>query len=86
MTLTHSADARLDRVATIVVSIARQHAANCDLAPTDSLIDGGMTSVAMVDLMLAVEREFNLTIPDKELSAENFSSIAALDALLARLV
>ena len=85
MTLTLSVDARLARVTTIVVSIARLHAVSCDFAPTDSLVDGGMTSVAMVELMLAVEREFDLMIPDKELSADNFLSIAALDALLARL-
>ena len=44
-----------------------------------------MTSMAMVDLMLAIEAEFDKTIPQRELTPGNFQSIASLEALVARL-
>src|SRR5690242_7485030 len=49
------------------------------------LVDIGMTSVDMVSLMLAVEAEFDLMIPSTEITPQNFRSIAAIDALVARL-
>jgi acyl carrier protein len=44
-----------------------------------------MTSMAMVDLMLAVEAEFDVTIPQREMTPANFRSITCLAQLLARL-
>ncbi len=40
----------------------------------------------MVNLMLAVEAEFNLTIPQEDITPENFSSIAAVESLISRLL
>lgn len=48
------------------------------------LADLGMSSMQMVNLMLAVEREFQLTIPPEAITPENFASIGAIEALLAR--
>ena len=45
----------------------------------------GLTSVAMVKLMLAVEAAFDITIPDADLTPENFRSVGALETLVARL-
>ena len=45
----------------------------------------GLTSMAMVKLMLAVEAAFDVSIPDSDLSPENFRSVRALEALVARL-
>jgi acyl carrier protein len=50
-----------------------------------SLQDAGLTSMATVKLMLAIEAAYDVAIPDAELTPENFSSIAAIEALLARL-
>ena len=44
-----------------------------------------MTSIKTVDLMLAVEAEFDITIPEAEITPENFFSIASLEALVAQL-
>jgi acyl carrier protein len=49
------------------------------------LLEIGMTSVDMVNLMLAVEAEFDVMIPSGDITPENFRSIAAIDALVSRL-
>ena len=45
----------------------------------------GLSSMAMVKLMLAVEAAFDITIPDADLTPENFRSVQALEALVIRL-
>jgi acyl carrier protein len=52
---------------------------------TMRLADLGVTSIQMVSLMLAVEAEFDLTIPQAEITPENFLSIASIAALVGRL-
>ena len=50
-----------------------------------SLPDAGLTSMAAVKLMLAIEAEFQIAIPDEALTPENFANVASIDALIARL-
>jgi acyl carrier protein len=50
-----------------------------------NLHEAGLTSMATVRLMLAIEAAFDLAIPDAELTPENFRSIATIEALVARL-
>jgi acyl carrier protein len=45
----------------------------------------GMSSIKMVNLMLAVETEFDLTIPQGDITPENFRSVATVEALITRL-
>jgi acyl carrier protein len=46
------------------------------------LADLGVTSIQMVTLMLTVEAEFDLTIPQSDITPENFQSIASIGALI----
>ena len=55
------------------------------LAAEADLYDAGLTSMAMVKLMLAVEVEFDIAIPDADLHPDNFRSIAAVEVLVLRL-
>jgi acyl carrier protein len=58
-----------------------------DAVPAEgSLSEMGMSSIKMVNLMLAVEGEFDLTIPQQDITPENFRSIASIETLLARLL
>ena len=41
--------------------------------------------MAMVDLMLAIEATFDVTIPQRELTPANFKSIESLSRLVERL-
>lgn len=51
----------------------------------DDLRDAGLNSMAMVKLMMAAEAAFNIAIPDADLNPNNFRSVRAVEALVARL-
>lgn len=54
--------------------------------PIDArLNDLGMSSIKMVNFMLALEAEFDVTIPQGDITPENFTSIASVDALIVSL-
>jgi acyl carrier protein len=54
--------------------------------PIDArLSELGMSSIKMVNLMLAIEVEFNLTIPQAEITPDNFESIVSVEHLVRRL-
>jgi acyl carrier protein len=54
--------------------------------PIDArLSDLGMSSIKMVKLMLAIEVEYNLAIPQTDITPENFESIASVEAMLNKL-
>jgi acyl carrier protein len=55
--------------------------------PLDArLSELGVSSVAMVHLMLAVEAEFAISIPQSDITPDNFRSLAAVEAMLQRLL
>jgi acyl carrier protein len=55
--------------------------------PVDArLSELGMSSIKMVNLMLAVEGEFDLSIPQNEITPDNFRSVTSIEALLGRLL
>jgi acyl carrier protein len=56
-----------------------------DFARRAPLSDAGLTSMDAVRLMLAIEAEFALAIPDAELTPENFASIETIKAMIERL-
>ena len=48
------------------------------------LSDLGLSSLKMVNLMLAVELEFDIAIPQSDITPENFHSVAAMESLVVR--
>jgi acyl carrier protein len=48
------------------------------------LSDLGVSSLKMVNLMLAVELEFDIAIPQSDITPENFHSVAAIQAMVLR--
>ena len=53
--------------------------------PVDrQLSDLGVSSLKMVNLMLAVELEFDIAIPQSDITPENFHSVAAIQAMVVR--
>jgi acyl carrier protein len=81
-----SADKLLRLVESILAKNAANGGAHSRSIPLDcDLVEIGMTSVDMVSLMLAVEAEFEVMIPTADITPQNFRSIAAIDALVARL-
>lgn len=52
---------------------------------TQPLAEAGLTSLDMVNLMLAIECEFDLEIPQRDMTPENFRSIANIERLVGAL-
>jgi acyl carrier protein len=55
------------------------------ISANDGLTEIGLTSIDMVNLMLAVEAEFDVMIPQSDITPENFRSISTIEALIAKL-
>ena len=53
--------------------------------PHDDLREAGLTSLDMVSLVLSVESEFNVKVPERDITPTNFRSIVTIEALVARL-
>jgi acyl carrier protein len=70
------------RVLGLVKAIPEQNAIAVEVLPASRLVDIGLTSMDMVNLMLGVEAEFDLTIPQSEITPENFRSIEALERMI----
>jgi acyl carrier protein len=71
-----------NRVLALVKSILKQNAITAEVNPESLLVDAGLTSMDMVNLMLGVEAEFNFTIPQSEITPENFQSIKTLELMI----
>jgi acyl carrier protein len=71
-----------DRVVAIVKTILGQNSISGDFHPELRLVDVGLTSMDMVKLMLDVEAEFDFTIPQTEITPENFQSVKSLELMI----
>lgn len=56
------------------------------LADEDSLYDAGMSSRASVNLMLALESEFQIEFPDRLLRRDVFESVASIAQVIRTLL
>lgn len=70
------------RIVTLVKSILEQNAMSVQVDPDTRLVDVGLTSMDMVNLMLGVEAEFDFTIPQSEITPENFQSVRSLELMI----
>jgi len=74
-----------DRMVKLVEGILTKSPGMRPISVHDQLTDVGLTSIDMVSLMLAVEAEFDVSIPPSDITPENFRSIAAIETMLSRL-
>ena len=75
-----------DRLLRLVAQLLGKPEAASTLPVEGRLNELGMSSIKMVNLMLAVETEFDLTIPQSDITPDNFRSVASVEALLVRLL
>ena len=71
-----------NRILAVVKSILEQNSIEAEVGVESLLVDVGLNSVDMVNLMLAVEAEFDLTIPQAKITPENFESVKTLQQLI----
>ncbi len=76
-----------DRLISIMKRILGSAVSLPDPFPQErQLSELGVSSLKMVNLMLMIEMDFDVTIPESELNPENFQSLKTLQALVARIV
>ena len=80
------ASALRDRLLGLVEKVLDRPGAGPTLPAEAALSELGVSSLKMVSLMLSVEAEFDLSIPQNEITPENFRSINSIQALVTRLV
>lgn len=73
------------RVLTIIRNILKQNEIVVDIRPETQLVDIGLNSADMVALMLGVEAEFDMILPQPEIIPENFETVRALECMILRL-
>ena len=71
-----------NRVLSVVRSVLRQNAIAADVHPESRLVDIGLSSMSMVELMLKVEAEFALILPQLEITPENFQSVKTMERMI----
>jgi acyl carrier protein len=70
------------RILVLVKAILEQNSIASEVNSDSRLVDVGLTSMDMVNLMLGVEAEFDFTIPQAEITPENFQSIRTLERMV----
>jgi acyl carrier protein len=76
-------DAELtDRVASLVRKLTEKRAIVRPVGVDDDLRACGLSSLDLVNLMLAVESDFSVNIPERDMTPANFRSIARIVALV----
>jgi acyl carrier protein len=75
-----------ERLAALVRQIMANEAVLPESLPDHvQLSELGVSSLKMVNLMLAIEAEFDLSIPPAAITPENFHSLATIEALIVRI-
>ena len=74
-----------DRLFALVRQILAKNSITRPISVDDQLTEAGLSSIDMVNLMLAVEAEFGIMIPASEITPENFRSISTIEALIVRI-
>lgn len=78
--------APLQRITALVERILERPPGGVPLNTQARLNELGMSSMKMISLMLAIEVEFDVTIPQTDITPDNFDSIASVEALVVRLL
>jgi acyl carrier protein len=76
----------MDRVTALVSALLAKRSVTRPVGTDEDLAEAGLTSLDMVNLMLAVEAEFDVKIPDRNMTPANFRTVARIDALVGALL
>jgi acyl carrier protein len=73
-----------ERVAGLARQLLAKRRIDRSIDDDDDLSESGLSSLDLVNLMLAVETEFDIKIPEQDMVPANFRSVARIEALVAR--
>jgi acyl carrier protein len=71
-----------DRITAIACRLLLKRGVPAIPGSGDNLREAGLTSLDMVNLMLAIEAEFDIEIPQSAMTPDNFDTVAAIDILV----
>jgi acyl carrier protein len=74
-----------ERITAVVRRLLGERSITRTFTAQEELRDVGLTSLDMVNLVLAVESELGIAIPEAEITPANFRSVATIEALVAGL-
>jgi len=74
------------RIAAVVLRLLTERSITHRVGPSEDLREAGLTSMDMLHLVLAVEAEFDLEIPENHISPANFRCIDAISKLVGTLL
>jgi acyl carrier protein len=81
----------VQEVSNRLISLVKQVSGSAAVFPSPfpvdiQLSDLGVTSLKMVNLMLAVEVEFDIAIPQSDITPENFQSLGSIQTLVEKIL
>lgn len=76
----------VERVDTLVRALLAKRSVERPVGRDEDLAEAGLSSLDLVNLMLAVEAEFGLQIPEHEMRPVNFRSISRIETLVVSLI
>jgi acyl carrier protein len=71
-----------ERITAIACRMLVKRGNNTIPGSDQNLREAGLTSLDMVNLMLAIEAEFDIEIPQSAMTPDNFDTIRAIEALV----
>jgi acyl carrier protein len=74
------------KIAEVVDRLLKERSIDRAFQFQDNLLDVGLTSLDMTNLILSVEAEFSIRIPDRVITPANFTSVATIGRLLRELM
>lgn len=75
-------DSVTDRITRLATLALFKQSVTKPIRPDDDLRSSGLSSLGLVSLMLSVEAEFGLKIPERDMTPTNFRSIARIAELV----
>ena len=84
-------DTRADEVCGRLIALVKQVSGSAAVFPAPfpvetQLSELGISSLKMVNLMLAVELEFDIAIPQSDITPENFQSVNSIRSLVEKML
>ena len=74
-----------ERIVAVVQRLLTEHSIDRAVGTDEDLRQAGLSSLDMVTLVLSVEEEFGLVVPEASIMPANFRSIAAISRLVEQL-
>ena len=70
---------RPTRIAALARTLLAKRGIDRAVGRDEDLTESGLSSLDMVNLMLAVEAEFDVKIPDRDMTPANFRTVARIE-------